>query len=305
MEDMPNRWYYEYITPDLFLASHLTDILYTGSTRYQRVEIIETSLFGRCLVLDGRTQSSETDEFIYHETLIHPALIAMREPRSVFIAGGGEGATAREVLSHKTVERVVMVDLDRELVELCQKYLPNHHKGAFQDSRLELVFADAWKHLEKSKEKYDLVVMDIPDPLENGPAYLLFTKEFYELAKKRINPGGAIVVQAGPAGPLNYRETFTAVNHTINDVFGSTYPIESYIPSFGSPWGFVIASSGLSPTNISAEEVDLRIKARLTKNLLYYDGVTHEGIFHLPVYLRKGLQAEKRVITKGNPLYAV
>jgi spermidine synthase len=305
MEDIPNRWYYEYIAPDLFLASHLTDILYTGTTRYQRVEIIETSLFGRCLVLDGRTQSSEIDEFIYHETLIHPALIAMREPRTVFIAGGGEGATAREVLSHKTVERVVMVDLDRELVELCQKYLPNHHKGAFEDSRLELIFTDAWKYLEESKEQYDLLVMDIPDPLENGPAYLLFTKEFYKLAKKRIKPGGAMVVQAGPSGPLNYRETLTAVNNTIRCVFGETYPLQSYIPSFGSPWGFVIASSGLPPTDMSAQKVDACIESRLTHNLLYYDGITHQGMFHLPTYVRQGLKTEKRVITKGNPLYAV
>ena len=305
MQDQPTKWYYEYITPELFLASHLTGVLYSGRTRYQRVEIIETTPFGRCLVLDGRTQSSEADEFVYHETLVQPALTALEEPRSVFIAGGGEGATAREVLSHRTVERVVMVDLDREVVELCQEYLPNHHQGALQDPRLELVYADAWGYLEATRERFDLLVMDIPDPLEGGPAYLLFTQEFYSLAQTRLNPGGLMVVQAGPCGPLNYQETFTAVHNTMVNVFPAVFPYRCYVPSFGSPWGFIIASAGAVPTDLSPQEVDARLEARVSRPLRYYDGITHQGLVHLPKYVREGLRTEERLITRGNPLYAV
>ena len=244
MQEPPTRWYYEYITPDLFQASHLTHILYSGKTRYQRVEVIETVPFGRCLILDGRTQSSEADEFVYHETLVHPALATVVEPRSVFVAGGGEGATAREVLCHRSVERVVMVDLDQEVVELCQKYLPQHHQGAFRDPRLELVFTDAWKYLENTQELFDLLIMDIPDPLEGGPAYLLFTQEFYTLARSRLKPGGVLVVQAGPCGPLNYQETFTPVHHTLAASFPAVYPYRCYMPSFGSAWGVRAGNPG-------------------------------------------------------------
>ena len=305
MQDLPTRWYYEYITPELFLASHLTSVLYSGRTRYQRVEIIETTPFGRCLVLDGRTQSAEVDEFVYHETLVQPALTALKEPRSAFIAGGGEGATAREVLSHRTVERVVMADLDQEVVELCQEYLPNHHQGALQDPRLELVYADAWKYLETTSERFDLLVMDIPDPLEAGPAYLLFTQEFYSLAQTRLNPGGLMVVQAGPCGPLNYQETFTAVHNTMVTVFPTASPYRCYVPSFGSPWGFAIASAGPAPDALSPQEVDARLAARVSRPLRYYDGITHQGLFHLPKYVREGLRTEERLITRDNPLYAV
>lgn len=305
MQDPPTKWYYEYITPDLFLASNLTNVFYSGETRYQRVEIIETEPFGRCLVLDGRTQSSEADEFVYHETLVQPALTSLVAPRSAFIAGGGEGATAREVLSHRTIERVVMVDLDQEVVELCQEYLPNHHQGAFQDPRMELVFTDAWKYLEMTRDRFDIVVMDIPDPLEGGPAYLLFTQEFYRLAQERLNPGGFIVAQAGPCGPLNYKETFTAIHHTMSTVFPSVTPYRCYVPSFGSPWGFVIASSGPVPTDLSPKDADERLAARLLRPLRHYDGITHQGLFLLPKYIRGGLREEKRVVTRNEPLYAL
>jgi len=136
MHQPPTRYYYEHITPSLKLISELTKIHYVGDTKYQHVEILETQPFGRQLVLDGRTQSSEADEFVYHESLVQPGMAAVDNPRTVFIAGGGEGATLREVLSHKSVQRVTMVDLDKEVVDLCKQYLPRHHQGAFDDPRL-------------------------------------------------------------------------------------------------------------------------------------------------------------------------
>ena len=304
MSEPPTRWYYEYITPDLFLASHLTRVLYSGVTRYQRVEIIETVPFGRCLVLDGRTQSSEADEFVYHEALVQPGLTSLDNPRSVFIAGGGEGATLREVLSHSTVERVVMVDLDREVVELCQKYLPDHHQGAFNDPRVSLVHEDALRYLEEDTTRYDFIIIDIPDPLEGGPAYLLYTREFYALVRQRLNEGGLLAVQAGPAGPLNYHEVFTAVHNTIQSVFPTVVPYRAQIPSFGSYWGFLLAGD-VDPRSVSAEEIDGRINSDVTRLLRYYDGTLHAGLFTLPKYLRDALMREERLISKDSPLYAV
>jgi len=300
----PIKWYYEYISSDLYQASHLTKILYTGNTRYQRVEIIETKPFGRCLVLDGRTQSTEADEFVYHETLVQPPMTLHSHPRSVFIAGGGEGATLREVLSHNTVERAVMVDLDREVVELCQQYLPNHHQGAFQDPRVTLVHDDAAHYLETKPDRYDIIIIDIPDPLEGGPAYLLYTQEFYRLVRQRLTADGILVVQAGPCGPLNYREVFTAVHHTISSVFPAVASARAHIPSFGSEWGFLMAGNKLDPVAMTPAEVDARLAARLNRPLRFYDGVTHSGIIAMPKYIREALDKEERLITRGNPLYA-
>lgn len=304
MREPPTRWYYEYITPDLFLASNLTRVLYSGVTKYQRVEIIETVPFGRCLVLDGRTQSSEADEFVYHEALVQPGLTSLDNPRSVFIAGGGEGATLREVLSHSNVERVVMVDLDQEVVELCQKYLPDHHQGAFHDPRVRLVHDDALRYLEEDPTQYDLIIIDIPDPLEGGPAYLLYTQEFYALVRQRLNSGGLLVVQAGPAGPLNYHEEFTAVHNTIQSVFPIIAPYRAQIPSFGSYWGFILAGD-VDPRSVSSDVIDGRISRDVTRLLRYYDGTMHSGLFTLPKYLRDALMREDRLISKDNPLFAV
>lgn len=305
MIEPPTRWYYEYITANLFLASHLSSVIYVGKTRYQRVEIIETVPFGRCLILDGRTQSAEADEFIYHEALAHPGLTCLSNPRSVFIAGGGEGATLREVLSHRTVERVVMVDLDQEVVELCQQYLPNHHQGAFQDPRLTLIYDDAARYLETHQEQYDLLLVDVPDPLEGGPAFLMYTREFYNLARQRINPGGAMVVQAGPCGPINYHEGFTAVHRTLSSVFPAVAPYRAYVPSFGSEWGFLLAGEHIEPAALTPQEIDARLASRISRPLRFYDGITHQSMFAMPKYVREALAKEDRLITRENPLYAI
>ena len=111
-----HRWFSDNISPDLTMLHSIKERIYSGRTKFQSIDIINTGSFGVCLVLDGKIQSSEADEFIYHEALVHPAMLAHPQPEKVFIAGGGEGATLREVLAHKTVKRAVMVDIDEEVV---------------------------------------------------------------------------------------------------------------------------------------------------------------------------------------------
>jgi spermidine synthase len=254
-------------------------------------------------VLDDKTQSTELDEFVYHEALVRPCMVAHPMPRDVFIAGGGEGATAREVLSHRAVRRVVMVDIDAEVVELCRRHMGQFHRGAFDDARLELLHADALQYLETTGERFDVAVIDVPDPLESGPAYLLYTREFYELLKRRLNPGGLMVAQAGPTGPAFYEQCFSAVANTVRSVFPKAFACEAFVPSFGATWGFVIGSLGPDPAALTAEEVDRRLAERTTAPLRYYDGITHRGMFSLPKYLREAMAREARVITRANPLF--
>ena len=163
MTSFPNQpsWYSEHLTPDLVQAARLEQVLYSGHTKYQSVSLIETASFGRMLILDGKTQSSESDEFIYHEALVQPIMVAHPRPEHIFVAGGGEGATIREVLKHTTVRQVQMVDLDQEVVELCRKYLPNHHAGSFEDVRTSLHFEDALAYTDgfSNREDYYLLVV--------------------------------------------------------------------------------------------------------------------------------------------------
>ena len=169
--------------------SSVTGVLYSGKSKYQVIEVLENECFGRCLVLDGKTQSAQFDEFIYHQSLVQPTMVAHPKPEKVFIGGGGEGATAREVLRHNTVKQVTMVDLDQEVVEICQKYLPEHHQGAFDDSRLILKFDDAYEYLKNIEEQFDVIVLDLSDPMDNGPSYLLYTIGFYSMIRDRLAPG--------------------------------------------------------------------------------------------------------------------
>ena len=270
----PGDWHYELITPDLYQAERIRRIYYSGRTPFQDVVVMEGEAFGRSLVLDGKTQSTEVDEFAYHEGLVHPSMIAHREPRSVFVAGGGEGATIREVLKHRTVERVVMVDIDREVVELCREYLPNHHSDSFHDPRVELIHDDCLAYLENNEESFDVFIIDVPDPLEAGPAYLLYTQEFYALLRDRMRPEGLMVAQSGPTGPSFHEQCFSAVAKTVSSVFPVVALSETFVPSFGSTWGFVIGSLGPDPASLPIREVDRRLSQRVTGDLRYFDGTT-------------------------------
>ena len=305
MQPPRGRWLYEHIAPDLVQAERIEHVLHSSKTPYQEVMIVDSALFGRELVLDGKTQSSEVDEFVYHEALVQPAMVTHPGPRTAFIAGGGEGATAREVLSHRAVERVVMVDLDEEVVDLCRRFLPNHHRGAFDDPRMELHHRDAFEYLRDFEGTFDVVIVDAPDPLEGGPAYQLYTQEFYGLVRERLTGEGVLAVQAGPTGPILHGQYFSAVVNTIASVFPTVRASEAFIPAFGATWGFALGSLGPDPPSMTPAEVDRRLAERVGPDLRFYDGITYRGMFALPRYLRRALESETRVITRDDPLYVV
>jgi spermidine synthase len=302
MDTDPDKWLRDKINGDFHQLHRLDEELYSGRTKYQSVQVVRTRDLGLCLVLDGKIQSSETDEHIYHESLVQPAMIAHRRPETVFIAGGGEGATLREALAHKTVKRAVMAEIDEEVTALSRKYLPFLSRGAFEDRRTELHHVDARDYLEKSKDNYDVIIIDLPDPVEKGPAYLLYTQEFYRTVLERLTGNGFIAVQAGSASPTELLN-LTAVNNTLKSVFPVVVQYTTYMPAFGGPWGFCLASRSIDPSQFSPGEVDGRIKERGLGGLKFYDGVTHRGIFSLPRYVREALAKQRRIITDKKPLY--
>jgi len=296
------KWFLDFLSPDEGHMHGIKTILFAKQTKYQQLEIMDTGSYGRCLVLDGKLQSSELDEFIYHEALVHPAMLSHPDPKRIFVVGGGEGATLREILRHKTVEHVLMVDIDQEVVESCKKHLPEWHKGSFDDPRVELKFLDARKYLEETKDRYDIIVIDISEPVEEGPAYLLYTREFYSLVQNRLTPNGLITLQAGSTA-LTSLTCLSAVYQTIKAVFPIVVPYQACIPSFGIPWGFVLASKLVDPRKISIEEINKTISKRIRGELRYYDGETHTGQFLLPKHIRQGIEKENRMIEDNHPLY--
>ncbi len=301
--DNKRKWFRDNLNPNLIALHSMSERLHSGRTGFQSVEIIATDNFGVCLVLDGKIQSSEADEFIYHEALVHPAMLTHPKPERVFIAGGGEGATLREVLAHKTVRRAVMVDIDEEVVGICRSHLPAWHRNAFDDPRTELHYVDAREYLQQSSDDFDVIIIDLVDPLEGGPARLLYTKEFYRAVQQRLGPGGIMSVQAESSEWTNL-DNFAAIASTLSNVFSLARPYQVHVPSFLGLWGFVSASQTLDPHRLTVDEIDRRIAERLSAEPRSYDGLTHQAIFTLPKHIRQRLSDCRRIITDQDPISA-
>ena len=273
--------------------------LQSKTTSFQKAEIVQTETFGRALVLDGALQSCSTDEYIYHESLVHPALLSHPDPRKVAILGGGEGATLREVLRHRAVESVTMIDIDPEVVKFCREHLPSLHCGAFDDKRSRLVYADARAWIaDQPQESLDVVIVDISEPIEGGPACQLFTREFYQQVKRTLTRNGVMLAQAGAANLGE--EFFFRVLKSVSDLFDSCIPLVSFIDSYSDLWGFFLAGQGDSRPP-DPEQVDVRVAERLTGQLQYYDGVTHQHMTNLPLYLRAELAKPAKPYTDLDP----
>ena len=201
-----------------------------------------------------------------------------------------------------------MLDLDGEVVELCRRFLPQHHQGSFDDPRVKLVHQDAREYLSAGDETFDVMVMDLVDPLEAGTAYLLYTEEFYQLAKSRLNPGGILVTQSGPAGLLSYQECFTTIYKTLGNIFTHTAAAQVHIPAFQTLWSFTLASEEPRPSGFEngwEGRVDHLLGERVAKTLRFYDGESHRSMFALPKFLRQGIQEEQRINRDASPVFMV
>lgn len=274
-------------------------MLFEGVTKYQEVQICEIPRFGKTLFLDYKIQSSILDEFIFHECMAQPAMFLHPNPKSVFIAGGGEGATLREALRHPSVERAVMVDIDGELIAMVKEHMPEWHQGAFDDPRTELLHMDARKYLEETDEKFDVILSDLPDPLEGGPAVYLFTEEYFSLCRDRLTDDGVFAMQAGCAN-INYPDCFAPCLRTVQEVFPETHGYWAIMTTFFLPWGFVLGSKRHSPLDLTEADLEARFKERGIVNR-YYTPRFHRSVFTLPDYLEEAVRTKGYVMTDAAP----
>ncbi len=282
----------------------IESILAEAKTPYQFMQIVKSAFFGKMLIIDGDVQSSEKDEYIYHEALVHPAMLLHPNPRKIFIFGGGEGATLREVLKHKTVEKAIMIDIDEREIELNKKFLPEWHKGSFDNPKTTLLNTDARKFMESgvSSGSCDVIISDLTEPFEAGPSYKLFTKEFFEILYDRLTEDGIFVLQASMLRNVTFR-MHRAIRNTLSKVFPVIRSYYAYVPSFDTTWSFVLASKQFDPKNISPEKVNSLINERISGELKFYDGETHLRMFSLPKDIRKILSEDtEEIISDDKPL---
>lgn len=258
-----------------------SEIFFDSATEHQRLVIFQNPEFGRMMMLDGITQTTEADEFIYHEMLAHVPILAHGKALRVLIIGGGDGGMLREVLRHKSVEGCTMVEIDASVVELSKEHLPNHSQGAFDDPRTNLVFADGAEFVKEQSSKYDVIIVDSTDPI--GPGEVLFEDTFYANAKKCLNDGGILVTQNGVPfmQPEELRNSVKHFKHLFNDASCYIATIPTYV---GGPMAFGWATDNLAIRDVSLAELEERFdQANITTK--YYSPSVHKAAFALPGYI--------------------
>ncbi|HMS55247.1 MAG TPA: fused MFS/spermidine synthase [Fimbriimonadaceae bacterium] len=271
-----------------------------GKTKYQTYQIADVPRFGKSLFLDYNIQTSLLDEYVFHECMSQPAMTLHPNPQKVLVCGGGEGATLREALFHNTVKEAVMVDIDEELVDMVKVHMKEWHQGAFEDPRTTLLHTDARAWIQEHKgANFDVILSDLPNPHEDGPGQMLFTKEYFQLCHEAMSENGVFAMQAGSANE-NYPACMACCIKTLQEVFPYVAGYYGIVSTFFQPWGFVLASKTLDPMAISAEEINARHAARGVK-LKYYTGRFHQACFTLPEYLVRAVENEGRILTDAEP----
>ena len=260
------------------------EILVKKRTKYQEVIIANLEEYGISLILDNLIQSTQIDEYIYHEALVHIAMFTHPNPEKVLIIGGGEGATLREVLKHGCVKSAIMVDIDGELVELAKKYLEVMHKGAFNDPRAKIIIMDGKDFVNKTKEKYDIIILDLTDPYGPEISKDLYSKAFYTKVYEILEDDGIMVTQAGSS--FYYEEVYDNILKAINEVFPIVCEYNVWIPSFGYACNFILGSKRYNPKDITLSQIKQRIIERGVKTK-FYNEVVHHAVLSLPIYRPK------------------
>ena len=232
--------------------------------------------------LDGYNMTSEREEFVYHENLIHPALTAHNAPKRLLIIGGGDGGSSEEALKHPSVEQVTMVEIDPDVIQVAREHFQAVNNGVFENRKLRVVVGDGMKFVSESRERYDLIVLDLNDPV--GPAEALYSMEFFQQCRTALAPGGALTLHIG--SPVARPERVAELAARLNSVFRIVRPYTMFIPLYGSLWAMAVCSDKLDPKAFTADEIDRRIEQRKLTDLRYYNGETHEGVFALPNFVR-------------------
>lgn len=289
LSNLAGRWVVEslYEEEGFICAFRADEVRYEEATGQQHLVIFDNALFGRMMTLDGITQVTERDEFIYHEMLTHVPILAHGRAKRVLIIGGGDGGILREVTRHKSVEHVTMVEIDPSVTAFCRKQLPQISAGAFDDPRVDLVFADGAKFVEETDRSFDVIIVDSTDPV--GPGEVLFSETFYRAAQARLTPGGVIVTQNGV--PFMQGSELQGTMEKFRGLFKVATCYLATIPTYvGGPMALGWGTDDPSLTKLPLEELEARFAAA-GLSMRYYTPEVHKASFALPRYVLDLLEA--------------
>jgi len=273
-------WFTESLYSDLQQRLQVSKILHRGKTEFQDIMVFENPRLGRVLTLDGVVQTTEGDEFAYHEMLAHVPILAHGAAKRVAIIGGGDGGTLEEVLKHP-VERAVMVEIDGAVVDICRKFLPSISNGAFEDARAELIIADGVKFMAETDEVFDVIIIDSTDPM--GPSVPLFGEAFYADCQRRLSPDGVIVTQSGVT--FMQADEARGTHARMKPIFADASLYLTQVPSYGA--GFMTLGWGCNSTTPRATPLETLEQRYAAAGLetRYYTPAVHQASFALPAYI--------------------
>ena len=279
-----DRWISETLFDELgFRVSYeVKRVLYEMKTEHQDLVLFENPYFGKMLMLDGATQVTTADEFVYHEMMSHVPILAHGRAEDVLIVGGGDCGIAEEVLKHQSVARLTQVEIDASVVEFSKEHFPEFTGPVLSDKRFDLVIADGMKFVAETDRRFDVVIIDSTDP--QGPGAVLFTEEFYAGVKRCLKPGGVMVTQNGV--PFFQPDELTSSVSKFRKLFADGSCYIAAIPTYvGGHLAMGWASDDKSLRGVSVEALTERYKAAGQFQTKYWTPEVHRAAFALPRFI--------------------
>ncbi|MBI4709065.1 MAG: polyamine aminopropyltransferase [Candidatus Portnoybacteria bacterium] len=262
--------------------------IFSKKTPYQKIEIVDSLGFGKVLFIDGLVQTTQADEFIYHEMISHVPLLLHPNPKKVLIIGGGDGGVLREVLKHP-VKEAIMVEIDQDVIRACERFMPEISEGAFQNKNAKIIIDDGFKFVKNQKDAFDLIIVDSCDPL--GPAKKLFNPEFYKNVYLALKKEGVAVFQSGST--FMQQKELRAFFEKNKSYFPFVRMYLTAIPTYeGGFYGFTLVSKKINPDKEGLAAVEKKFK-NLNLKTKYYNPQIHFASFVLPNYIKDYLTSKK------------
>lgn len=274
-------WYTEQHTENVRFSIRVDEPLYTAQSEFQRIDVFKSSEFGTFFTLDGLMMVTEKDEFIYHDMIVHVPMATNPRIKNVLVIGAGDGGTVRELTRYNAITNIDMVEIDKMVVDVCRKYLPQT-ACKLDDPRVNLCFEDGLKFVRTRENTYDLIIVDSTDPF--GPGEGLFTKEFYGNCYKALKDDGILVNQHESPYYDHYASSMQRAHKRIKEFFPVCRVYQAHIPTYPSGhWLFGFASKKYDPLT----DIDEQAWNQLGLKTRYYNTDIHKGSFALPNYVKE------------------
>lgn len=277
----------EYLSPYTTMQTEIGQVLAEVQSPYQLIQIADTPEFGKIMRIDGAMMTSEKDEFYYHEALVHPAAITHGNPRSALIIGGGDGGSTEELLKYASIQNITLCEIDEQVIALSRQHLATIHQNAFDSPKVDIIHTDGFAFIqEKRDELYDLILLDLTDPIApNGSnlAESCMSEEFFRACYARLHHGGSLVLHLGSEfyHQMRYQTTLTR----LQNVFDIVRPYSVFIPLYGAMWGMAMASKSSTtlatpdPKLLDQTTIQSRLQAQGISQLQFYSSARHASLF--------------------------